>query len=148
MPEQIKSINEYLYEKGRDIFVLKLTHPDEFAAGNDTLPEPVFNYRKRVIRTHQKLATDWLDRHGVSWAMTVPDWLMEGWIGHIYVDFNGRDDPRLLAWSDEFEIDGIQPRYPEKFAMYVFSHQDWVESGGLERHEALLRDMEDPDWSP
>ena len=146
MPEQIKSINEYLYEKGRDIFVLKLTHPDEFGTDADAILEPAANYRKRVIRANQTLATDWLDRHGVGWALTGPDWLMSGWIGHIHVDFDGWDDPRLKAWSDEFEIDGVHSRYPEKFVMLVISYEKWIENGGLAQHEAHLQEMEDPDW--
>jgi hypothetical protein len=55
MPEQMKSIIEYLYEKGRDIFVLKLTHPNEFGDDADAILEPASNYRKRVIRTNRKL---------------------------------------------------------------------------------------------
>jgi len=148
MPELIKSINEYLYEQKRDIFILKLTDPEEYPPSERVMPKAFLNYRTDKIRSHQKLATDWLDAHGVAWAATTPEGLLEGWCGHLHVDFDGWEDPRLKAWCNEFEIDGERPKYPEKFVLYVQRYEDWVAQGGLARHEAWLQEMEDPDWSP
>ena len=154
MPTIIQDLDHYLYTTQRDVFYLKLTHPDEDPEEPESIMKDHGDYREPRIQANQKVATDWFDAHGVTWAMTGPSavlsgWrVLEGWFGEIYVAFEGWEDPKLKAWSDAFEIEGIQSRYPEKFVMYAISYEDWVERGGVEKHEAYLKDLEDPDYSP
>lgn len=74
--------------------------------------------------------------------------VLEGWSGEIYVGFDGWEDPKLKAWSGEFEINGTWSKYPEKFALLAIPYRDWVENGGIEKHEAYLKELEDPDSCP
>jgi hypothetical protein len=154
MPVIIQGLDHYLYTTQRDVFYLKLTHPDEDPEEHDHMLKNFGDYRDPRVQAHQKIATDWFGIHEVPWAMTGPSavisgWhVLEGWSGEIYVGFDGWEDPKLKAWSEEFEINGTWSKYPEMFALLAIPYQDWVENGGIEKHEAYLKELEDPDFCP
>ena len=154
MPVIIQDLDHYLYITQRDVFYLKLTHPDEDLEEPESMMKRRGNYRDPRVQGNQKIATDWFEAHEVSWAMTGPSavlsgwYVLEGWSGEIYVAFDGWEDPRLKAWSDEFEIDGVQSKYPDKFIMYAISYKNWMNKGGIEKHEKHLEMLADPDYCP
>jgi hypothetical protein len=154
MPIMANNLDHYLYTTQRDVFVLKLTHPDEDPEEPESIMKKHGNYRDPGIQVNQKIATDWFDAHGVEWARTSPSVvltgyaLVEGWYGEIYVGFNGWEDARLHAWCDEFEIDGVDPKYPEKFILWVIRYESWAKKGGIEKHEKHLAMLADPDYCP
>ena len=154
MPVIIEDLDHYLYTTQRDVFYLKLTHPDEDPEEPESIMKHRGNYRDPRVQVNQKIATDWFEYHGVSWTMTGPSavlsgWhVLEGWSGEIYVSFDGWEDPKLKAWSDEFEIDGVHPKYPDKFIMFAILYKNWLDKGGIEKHEKHLKLLADPDYSP
>ena len=64
MTALIKSIEDYLYETGRDVFFLELTLP------KDDFDEKRF--KSDWVKASQRMATEWLEDHQVTWAFTAP----------------------------------------------------------------------------
>lgn len=132
MTALIKSIEDYLYETRRDVFFLELTLPEEDLHGK--------RFKSDWVKASQRIATEWLDTHHVSWAFTGPPGLLVGWHGHLYIDFRGWDDPGLKAWESTFDGDDGSPKYPERFVLYGISFDEWVRKGLFERYESLSRE--------
>jgi len=140
MPMLIYLTDQYLYEKKRDIYVLQIINQDK--------SRWFFQRDNKDNLKIQKEITIWLTDNDIDYAITGPPGLLEGWTGMYYVDFSGEDDPKLKLWMSTFEDENGNSLHPEKYIMYQYSYQDWVNSGGLTRHEQHLKDMEDPDYCP
>ena len=129
----IKTIDEYLYELQRDVFVLELLSP-----------WGEFKFDAESERAH----LDWFKEVGLKYAVTAPEGAFGGGYGLYYVDFSGWDDPLIAAYVAKFENEHGTSLQPDKYRMNAINYREWVESGGIERHEQHLRDLEDPEWNP
>lgn len=141
MPSLLKNTDEYLYEKKRDVFVLHIQPVIEDDDGY-----PVANYRHESVEEETKIHLDWLDAHGIKWVQTGPSGLLEGWMGHYYVDFTSWEQPELLAYSAQFENEDGTSMAPDRYKMYGLSYQEWIESGDAAAHETYLIESKDPNY--
>jgi hypothetical protein len=139
MPMLIYTTDDYLYRDKRDIFVLILENqkPEGIAYDSD------YPDNKAVA----KEVIDWLTEHNIKYAHTVSPDIIEGWMGHYYVEFTGWDDPQVAEWSKDFENDDGSSKYPDKFRMVALSYDEWVDDGSEARHKQYLIDREDPDYN-
>jgi hypothetical protein len=137
MPMLIKNTDQYLYENKRDIFILEIKNQTGTLWYNDE-----DQYNKAI----EKEQLDWLDAHGVEYARTGPPELLEGWLGHYYVDFAGWDDPKVAEYTEQYENKDGSSLNPEKYRMVALSYEEWVGKGRLAEYEQYLKDMEDPNY--
>jgi hypothetical protein len=129
----VKTVDQYLYELQRDVFVLELVRP------------PLdFKFDAEAEQAH--LA--WFKEVGVNYAQTVPQGAYGGKFDLYWVDFSGWDDPLIAAYTAKFENANGSSLQPDKYRMVAVNYREWVEAGGTERYEQHMRDLEDPDWNP
>ena len=137
MPITMKTTDDYLYEKKRDILVLELR--------NSTKSELLFNRDDpETQKTEQRLLA-WFNERGVTCYHTVPPSVLEGWLGHYYVD-SELDSATIKEYMTEFEdSDGVSIE-SDKFQMLLINYEEWVSIGGLQDHLDYLETLKSPDY--
>ena len=129
----IKTIDQYLYELQRDVFVLELVKP---------------SLESEIDVESEKAHLDWFKQVGIDYAVTAPEGAFGGGYGLYYVDFSGWDDPLITSYTAKFENADGTSLQPDKYRMSAINYKEWAEAGGIERYEQHLRDLEDPEWNP
>ncbi len=137
MPILLKTIEDLLYEKRRDIFVLRLYNQGSGIA---------FRSENQDNAAIEKEQLDWLNEHGVHYEKTVSQCIIEGWIGQYYVDFNGWDDPIVAEYTKAFENENGVSNHPTKYQMHSRSYQQFVDSGDHGHYKQYLIDRSDPNY--
>jgi hypothetical protein len=127
----IQTTDYYLHKDKKDIFVLSLTR-EKLGIG----------YDDATLAEHKT----WLDNNGIKYVMTCwPGWLCgDSGLYYLYVD--GRDDPKLLAYSAKFEDAEGKSLDPTKYQAFVLRYDEWVADGGPEKYAQHLINLEDPDY--
>jgi len=135
----IRTTDDYLYEKKRDILILQLKSPK---------PGLLF-YREGVDEETERLANDqlvWFTEHGIDYKHTCPPSTIVGWHGSYYIDIDPTDS-LVGEYVRKFENEDGESLHPEYYQMLVLSYTAWVDNGKLERHEQYLKDRKDPDYN-
>lgn len=89
MPAIIKTIDEIVQERRCDTYWVRFAN--HFFADRDALQRA------------KKDQLAWFDEQGLSYETAAPKGWLEGDPGCFAVGFDGPDDPRLQAYSSEFE---------------------------------------------
>lgn len=133
----IKTTTEYLYETKQDVFFLELKNQGK-----------TMMYDRDSIenKKSEEFFTSWFKDRNIQFAMTGPDGLLCGWMGHYYIKFSGWDDPVLKEFSDTFENSDGGSKEPSNYQLFVISYDKWVEDGKLAEYEQHLIDREDPNY--
>ena len=138
----INTTNEYLYEKKRDLLILRLKTPDN---GKFNL----FGFDRDDEETNRlaREQLNWFSSHDINSYMTCSPGMLAGWDGLYYIDIDPRSD-LVIEYSKKFEdADGksLTPHYNQ---MLLLSYDEWVANNGIEEHEQHLRELEDSDYNP
>ena len=135
MPILIKTTDEYLYVKKRDILVLQLKTPNSVFFSRDDV---------ETQRIEQEQLS-WFKDRGIESYRTCDPSAMIGWFGEYYIDVDPADD-LVERYTDVFETTEGKSKYPERYQMVQLGYQEWVDGGGMQRYEQLVKDLENPDY--
>lgn len=92
------------------------------------------NWNPQVWQSHQ----EWFAANLVSYQLVAGMGEKEP-LGNLYhVQFDDENDPRLLAYIQEFETDQQLSKHPDQYQMLEWSYQQWVESGAEQEFDQWL----------
>ena len=138
MPMLIKTTDEYLYEKKRDILILEMRVRED----------PEYPYIDRdLCEQEAQPQLKWFKDRGFDSYYTCGPELLCGWLGHYYIDVDP-DHNVLSEYVSEWETPEGRSLKPEVYQMLQYSYDSWVQDGGIGRHERHLKNMADPDYCP
>lgn len=122
---RIRYDHDIVAERGRDCFFLQLM-PVRSSVG------------LRYDEDTRQSLLDWLQ----GWDLAVEPCCSIGWLagdaGRYHVDFSGWDDPLLKLWCEQFESGDGQSLHPDRYQMYFYSYEKYLEDlakGRLEPDE-------------
>lgn len=133
----IKTLNDYFYEKRRDLIVLQIKYKPEGRIFIDRDDEKF----KEISKNH----LEWFEQRGIKMFRTVPPEIIMGWAGHYYVDIDPKD-PILIEYSKEFEDETGVSISPDDYQLYNIFYSEWLKNNGIEKYEQHLKDLENPDY--
>lgn len=90
------------------------------------------DFKPEVVEKHLK----WFTAHSVMYqpVCVAGDEKIEGFY---HIRFKGTDDPRLLLYKKDFELDDGTSLDPISYQMYEWCFQAWVDQGGIEEFNQL-----------
>ena len=131
----IHTTDEYLYKNKRSILILEMRVKNGFLINKDKCEELA------------KPQLDWFNDRGVKSFMTCSPGTMVGWFGHYYIDVS-TDDKIVSEYSEQFEDSNGISLSPNEYQMILLDYDEWINSGGMKKHEEYLKDREDLNWNP
>ncbi len=126
----VKSIDDYLYEKKRDIVILEMYV-------NRELDSTYLNREMGEAEAQPQI--NWFLNQGINTYFTVPLCVIEGWLGHYYVDIEPNNEI-LKQYSKIFEDEQGISLMPDKYQLYTLSYSEWVNSGELLEYLSFRRE--------
>ena len=133
MPQLIQSIDDFLYEKKRDIYVLQIIDQTSHF-------KLIYDENSDANKITERKQLEWFDKNHIKYYFTCTSELMCGWNGLYYIDFTGPNDPLINKYSTEFENNEGHSLEPSKYQLYCLEYSKWVKSKGLENHLQRLRE--------
>lgn len=138
MPMHIKTIQQYLYEKQRDLLLLKLRSPNsEFLFDGDD------EETQKIENQH----INWFKDRGIEFYRTCDQSVISGWLGEYYIDVDPTNDI-VNEYSTMFETTDGNSLNPLRYQMYIIDYKNWIDEGGDKIYEQHLKDMEDSNYNP
>jgi len=133
MPQLIKSVFEFLLEKKKDIYALKLKPQDGIRF--------IFNEESEINKVLQKEILSWFKENNINVQQVYMDsGLLCGWDGMYYVDFE--NDDQVKAYAERFEDKTGKSLEPEKYQMFIFSYEEWINDERLK--ETMNKSLDTP----
>jgi hypothetical protein len=77
---------------------------------------------------------DWFASNSLRHEIAIPEGFLAGNPGIYAVHFDSLDDPRIVAYTAEFEHADGKSLQPDAYQMFIMSYPEW-----LDRH---------PNWKP
>jgi hypothetical protein len=127
----IKTINQIISERQSDTFFIR------FSNG---ITDDLYISEEHPLR-QSHLA--WFGSHGLQFELAAPDGLLMGDPCCYAVYFDTVDDPRITAYSAEFENSDGGSLNPEVYQMVYITYQSWLDEGGPAK---LAAGLDDTDW--
>jgi hypothetical protein len=120
----IKHIDDYLYEKKRDIVILEM----HIQTNNKDSVFKIIN--RELCEADARPQINWFLEQGIKTYYAAPLEVFEGWLGHYYVDIEPNSEI-LKQYSKIYEDDSGISLMQEKYQLYILSYSEWVNSGKL-----------------
>ena len=136
MPQLIHTTSKYFYDNCRDLLVLQIRTPGALISIDRD------DEQTKKIENEQ---LSWLADRGIEVYKTCGDGVLEGWFGEYFVDVE-IDDPVVAEYSQQFETTDGKSLDPDYYQMCLYSYQEWLDSGGIEKHEQHMKDLADPNY--
>lgn len=125
MPQVIKSVFEYLLEKKRDIYALRLYSQ----AGIQDIGV-FFDTSHELNKALQEEVLCWFEENKINvYQVYMDPGLISGWDGMYYVDFERAD--QVKAYTSMFEDGTGKSLEPRKYQMFIFSYKNWTTDENL-----------------
>jgi len=115
MPMRIRTIDEIIADRKRDTLLVEFRP----RLARDALLNAD---RQRQFDRH----VEWFDANGLAYELAAPRGWLEGDPGILAVHFDGRDDPRIAAYSAEFEDGSGRSLSPGEYQMVVIPYEAWL----------------------
>lgn len=138
MVMRVMTTDQYFYEKKHSLLLLEMRVKPK---------EKSFFIDRDACENQAQEQLQWFKDRGIDSAHTVSPGTLAGWTGLYYIDIDP-SDPLVQEYSDKFEDKNGQSLKPDVYQMILMDYQAWVDKGGIERHEQLLRDLADPNYNP
>ena len=124
MPQLIQSIDDFLYEKKRDIYVLQIIDQTSHF-------KLIYDENSDANKITERKQLEWFDENHIKYYFTCTAEHMCGWNGLYYIDFTDHNDPLIKAYSSKFENKEGNSLEPTQYQLYCVEYNKWVKSGGL-----------------
>jgi hypothetical protein len=125
MPQVIKSVFDYLLEKKRDIYALRLYSQ----AGVQDM-RVFFDASHELNKALQEEVLCWFEENKINvYQVYMDPGLIGGWDGVYYVDFERED--QVKAYTSKFEDGTGKSLNPKKYQMFIFSYEKWTTDENL-----------------